>query len=170
VGAIVIGLVDSVLVWMLFAYLPRKVWPFNKVDDALGVVYTHGFAGLIGGLLVGLVADPKMIEYIGIGKAPSVSGAGLFYGHPRQLLIQAGAALTIIIWDALVTYAILRVIKFFTPLRMPDAELQAGDAAVHGEVAYPDEEPTETPVPALVGARARDDDGPDDPFLRHSVD
>ena len=46
-----------------------------------------------------------------------------------------------IVWDAIVTYAILRVIKFFTPLRMPDAELIAGDIAVHGEVAYPMEEP-----------------------------
>ncbi|HEY2315504.1 MAG TPA: hypothetical protein VGH96_17985, partial [Streptosporangiaceae bacterium] len=57
--------------------------------------------------------------------------------------------LTVIIWDAFVTYVILRVIKFFTPLRMTDAELQAGDAMVHGEVAYPEEEPDE--VPAMVG-------------------
>jgi len=128
-------------VWVLFGYLPRRVWPFNKVDDALGVVYTHGFAGLLGGLMVGLLADPKMIEYIGLGKTASATGAGLFYGHPKQLLIQAGAALTVIIWDAFVTYAILRVIKFFTPLRMPDAELVAGDSAIHGEVAYPMEEP-----------------------------
>ena len=56
---------------MLFGYLPRKVWPFNKVDDALGVVYTHGFAGLFGGLLVGLLADPKMIVYLGLGKTPT---------------------------------------------------------------------------------------------------
>jgi len=141
VGAIIIGLVDSAVVWALFAYLPRKVWPFNKVDDALGVVYTHGFAGLLGGLMVGLLADPKMIEYIGLGKSSNVTGAGLFYGHPKELAIQAGAALTVIIWDGLVTYVILRVIKFFTPLRMPDAELLAGDIAVHGEVAYPMEEP-----------------------------
>ena len=73
VGAIVIGLVTSVIVWVLFAYLPKHVWPFNKVDDALGVVYTHGFAGLLGGLLVGLLADPKMIVYLGIGKNPDVS-------------------------------------------------------------------------------------------------
>ena len=46
-----------------------------------------------------------------------------------------------IVWDGLVTYLILRVIKFFTPLRMSDAELQAGDIMVHGEVAYPMEEP-----------------------------
>jgi ammonium transporter, Amt family len=164
VGAIVIGLVDAAVVWALFAYLPRKVWPFNKVDDALGVVYTHGFAGLLGGLMVGLLADPKMIEYLGIGKASPVVGAGLFYGHPKQLLIQAGAALTVIIWDAFVTYAILRVIKFFTPLRMPDAELLIGDLAVHGEEAYPEEEPDEK-VPALVGASG---EGPGDPFVADS--
>ena len=154
VGAIVIGAVISGLVWVLFGYLPRKVWPFNKVDDALGVVYTHGFAGLFGGLLVGLLADPKMIVYLGLGKNPDVTTSGLFYGHPKQLLIQAEAALTVIIWDALVTYVILRVIKFFTPLRMTDAELQAGDAMVHGEVAYPEEEPDQ--VPALVGDGAPD--------------
>ena len=154
-------LVTSAVVWALFGYLPRKVWPFNKVDDALGVVYTHGFAGLIGGLLVGLLADPGMIVYLGLGKAPNVTTAGLFYGHPKQLLTQALAALTVIVWDALVTYAILRVIKFFTPLRMPEAELLVGDLAVHGEVAYPEEEPDEK-VPALVGANA---EGPQDPFL-----
>jgi ammonium transporter, Amt family len=145
VGAIIIGLVDSAVVWALFAYLPRKVWPFNKVDDALGVVYTHGFAGLLGGLLVGLLADPKMIVYLGIGKSPSVTTAGLFYGHPKQLLIQAGAALTVIVWDGIVTFLILRGIGLFMKLRLPDAQLIAGDIGVHGEVAYPNEEPDAEP-------------------------
>src|SRR5216684_2549177 len=111
VGAIIIGLVTSAVVWVLFGYLPKHVWPFNKVDDALGVVYTHGFAGLLGGLLVGLLADPNMIVYLGLGKNPSISGAGLFYGHPHQLIIQFLAALTIIVWDAAVTFVILMVIK-----------------------------------------------------------
>jgi len=159
VGAIVIGAVTSGLVWGLFSYLPRKVWPFNKVDDTLGVVYTHGFAGLFGGLLVGLLADPKMIVYFGLGKNANVTTAGLFYGHPKQLLIQAGAALTVIVWDGIVTYVILRVIKFFTPLRMSDAELVAGDILVHGEVAYPMEEPDL--APAMVG------DGTPDGQLAH---
>ncbi len=140
VGAIVIGFVTSAAVWGLFGYLPRKVWPFNKVDDALGVVYTHGFAGLFGGLLVGLLADPKMIVYLGLGKNPNVTTAGLFYGHPKQLLIQAGAALTVIVWDGLVTFVLLRGIGLFMKLRMPDNELVAGDILVHGEVAYPMEE------------------------------
>jgi Amt family ammonium transporter len=100
---------------------------------------------------------------VGLGKTSNVTTAGLFYGHPKQLLIQAGAALTVIVWDGTVTYVILRVIKFFTPLRMSDAELLVGDEMVHGEVAYPEEEPDD--VPALVGAGVSGDDGPDDPFL-----
>ncbi len=127
---------------MAWAYLPKYVWPFNKVDDALGVVYTHGIAGLFGGLLVGLLADPKMIEYIGLGKTPSISGAGLFYGHPHQLLVQFEAALTIIIWDAAVTFVILMFIKYVLrmKLRIPDDQLEIGDIAVHGEEAYPSED------------------------------
>jgi Amt family ammonium transporter len=140
VGAIVIGVVCSGVVWVAWYTLPKYVWPFNKVDDALGVVYTHGIAGLFGGLLVGLLADPKMIEYIGLGKNPSISGAGLFYGHPKQLAIQAGAALTIIIWDSVVTFVLLKGIGLFVKLRIPDEDLEVGDIAVHGEEAYPSED------------------------------
>src|ERR1700683_4533646 len=139
-GAIAIGVIDSAIVWVAWAYLPKYVWPFKKVDDALGVVYTHGIAGLFGGLMVGLFADPKMIEYIGLGKISSISGAGLFYGHPHQLLVQFEAALTIIVWDALVTFLLLKGIGLFMKLRLPEADLEIGDVAVHGEEAYPSDE------------------------------
>jgi Amt family ammonium transporter len=139
VGAIVIGLVDSVIVWFAWNYL-SKVPPFSKVDDALGVVYTHGIAGLGGGLMVGLLADPKMIEYLGVGKNPDITGAGLFYGHPHQLLVQLGAAVTIIIWDGLVTFLLLKGIGLFMNLRISDEDLEIGDVAVHGEEAYPSED------------------------------
>ncbi len=140
VGAIVIGVVCSAIVWVAWYTLPKYVWPFNKVDDALGVVYTHGIAGLFGGLLVGLLADPRMIEYVGLGKNPSIAGTGLFYGHPKQLAIQAGAALTIIIWDSVVTFILLKGIGLFVKLRIPDEDLEIGDVAVHGEEAYPSED------------------------------
>jgi ammonium transporter, Amt family len=106
------------------------------------VVYTHGIAGLLGGLLVGLLADPKMIVYLGLGKNPSISGSGLFYGHPHQLLVQLLAGLTIIVWDGAVTFVILMVIKhvFRMKLRLPDEVLEIGDVAVHGEEAYPPDE------------------------------
>ena len=138
-GAIVIGFACSFIVWFAWNYL-SKVPPFNKVDDALGVVYTHGIAGLCGGLLVGLLADPKMIVYLGLGKNPGFSGAGLFYGHAHQLLVQLGAAVTVIIWDGLVTFLLLKGIGLFMKLRAPEEDLEIGDVAFHGEEAYPSDE------------------------------
>ena len=44
-GAIIIGVIASTLVYFALNYLSR-VRPFRNVDDTLGVVYTHGFAGL----------------------------------------------------------------------------------------------------------------------------
>ena len=70
IGAIIIGVVCSAVVWVAWYTLPKYVWPFNKVDDALGVVYTHGIAGLLGGLLVGVLADPNIIEYPAAPAAP----------------------------------------------------------------------------------------------------
>jgi ammonium transporter, Amt family len=138
-GAIVIGFACSFIVWFAWNYL-SKVPPFNKVDDALGVVYTHGIAGLCGGLLVGLLADPKMIVYLGLGKNPGFSGTGLFYGHAHQLLVQLGAAVTVIIWDGLVTFLLLKGIGLVMKLRAPEEDLEIGDVAFHGEEAYPSEE------------------------------
>jgi Amt family ammonium transporter len=81
-----------------------------------------------------------MIVYLGIGKNPSVSGAGAFYGHAHQLLVQLGAAVTVIIWDGLVTFILLKLIGLVIKLRISDEDLEIGDVAVHGEEAYPSEE------------------------------
>ena len=51
--------------------LPRRAPPFRNVDDTLGVVYTHGFAGLLGGLLTGLLADSPMIHHPGPSRSPA---------------------------------------------------------------------------------------------------
>jgi Amt family ammonium transporter len=142
-GAIIIGVVATSIVWVAWYTLPKYVWPFNKVDDALGVVYTHGIAGLVGGLLVGVLADPNMILYYGPhgGTTGAFSGAGWIWGHhPKEVLIQLEAGLTIIIWDAIVTAVILYFIKYVLriKLRLPDEALEIGDVAVHGEEAFPE--------------------------------
>ena len=55
----------------------------------LAVFSTHGVAGLTGGLLVGLLANPNMLMYIGTDKeAPGFSVTGLLYGNAHQLLLQ----------------------------------------------------------------------------------
>ena len=137
-GAMLIGLVPSVLVWLSWNKLSR-VPPFSKVDDALGVVHTHGIAGLLGGIMVGLLANPAVTVYLGQNGNPDISGTGLFFGNPKQLLLQLGAAATVIVWDALVTFVLLKLIGLVLPLRMTDEELETGDVAVHDEEAYPQE-------------------------------
>jgi Amt family ammonium transporter len=136
-GALLIGLICSAVVWLSWNKL-AKTRLFQKVDDTLGVIHTHGIAGLTGGLLVGLLADPHVVEYINKDGSP-VSSAGLFYGNPKQLAIQAGAALTVIVWDALITFLILKFLSLFMKLRMSDEDLEIGDLAAHDEEAYPDD-------------------------------
>jgi Amt family ammonium transporter len=140
--AAVMGIIASFLVFLAWTYLPR-IRPFSKVDDALGVVYTHGCAGLLGGLMTGLFADPHMVEYVS-GKTNANSlwngangVAGLIYGNSDRLLIQFLAAGTIIIWDAIVTFVLLKIIGIFIPLRYTDSELEEGDSAVHDEEVEP---------------------------------
>jgi len=138
-GAMIIGVVASSLVWMSWNWL-GKARLFEKVDDTLGVFHTHGVAGLAGGLLVGVLADPHIVEYMGGTVGPDVTFSGWLWGHhPKQILIQAGAAGTVIVWDALVTFVILRVLGLFMKLRLPDEVLETGDLGVHDEEAYPDE-------------------------------
>jgi len=138
-GAMIIGAVASSLVWMSWNWLGTTRL-FRKVDDTLGVFHTHGVAGLAGGLLVGVLADPHIVEYLGGSTGQDVTTAGWLYGHhPKQLLIQAGAAGTVIVWDALVTFVILKVLGLFMKLRLPDEVLETGDLGVHDEEAYPDE-------------------------------
>jgi ammonium transporter, Amt family len=163
-GAMIIGVVASSLVWMSWNWLGRTR-PFKKVDDTLGVVHTHGVAGLIGGLLVGVLADPHVVLYPGNGKdVPDVTAAGWLWGHhPAQILIQLGAALTIIVWDGFVTFAILRILGLFMKLRAADEVLELGDIGVHQEEAYPDETMVtgrldQTFVPANPASRDAADD------------
>jgi ammonium transporter, Amt family len=135
-GAIIIGVAAGIIPWFSMNKL-QKTKLMMRVDDTLSVFSTHGIAGLTGGLLVGLLGNPDMLQYIGTEKdAPGVSVTGLFYGNPGQLLLQVEGAAFIIVYNVILTYIILKVISFITPLRMDEATLKVGDDAVHGETAY----------------------------------
>jgi Amt family ammonium transporter len=142
-GAIIIGVVDATIVWFAIRYLSR-VRPFRDVDDTLGVIFTHGIAGLCGGLLVGLLADPALVEYIGVGGAANLPGKeGLLLGGGWTLLRwQAETAAWVIAYTAVATFIILKVIGIFIPLRLSDEELEIGDHAIHGNEVYPSDVPT----------------------------
>jgi Amt family ammonium transporter len=138
-GAMIIGLAAGIIPWMSMNWF-QKTALMMKVDDTLSVFSTHGVAAVTGGLLTGVLACPDMLEYIGTDKdAPGVSTTGLIYdfavgGH--QLLMQFYGAVFIIVFNVIMTFIILKVISFITPLRMDEATLRVGDDAVHGETAY----------------------------------
>jgi len=135
-GAIIIGVCAGIIPWLSMNKL-QKTKLMMKVDDTLSVFSTHGIAGLTGGLLTGILANPGMLLYIGTEKeAPGVNVTGWLYGNAPQLLLQAEGAAFIIVYNAIATYIILKVISFITPLRMDEATLKVGDDAVHGETAY----------------------------------
>jgi Amt family ammonium transporter len=135
-GAIIIGVCAGIIPWFAMNKL-QKTKLMMKVDDTLSVFSTHGCAGLMGGLLTGILANPKMLEYIGTGKdAPGVSVTGWAYGNFHQFVLQCYGAGFIIVFNVVATFIILKVISFFTPLRMDEAMLKVGDDAVHGETAY----------------------------------
>jgi ammonium transporter, Amt family len=136
-GAICIGLIASTLVWFSIRYVSR-IPPFNKVDDTLGVIFTHGFAGLTGGLLVGFFADPNMIVYFTNAHGVGAGVGGIIdSGNWTLLKWQFFAALAIIVWDGVLTVIIWKIISLFLPLREPDDVLEQGDLAIHGHEVYP---------------------------------
>jgi len=143
-GAILVGLTASSIVWVAWNYL-SKVRPFSKVDDAFGVVYTHGIAGLVGGLLVGILADPGMLQFGSAGKnyhgSTFFSVGGVLYTHSwHQEWEQLLAAAWIIGFTAVATAIIFYLVKFvLRGLREPDAVLEVGDLAIHDEEAFPSE-------------------------------
>src|ERR1700728_2037680 len=126
-GAIIIGVCAGIIPWLAMNKL-QKTKLMMKVDDTLSVFSTHGCAGLMGGLLTGILANPKMLEYVGTGKdAPGVSVTGWAYGNFHQFVLQAEGALFIIVYNVIATFIILKVISFITPLRMDEPILKVGD-------------------------------------------
>ncbi|GMN40391.1 hypothetical protein TIFTF001_009618 [Ficus carica] len=133
-AAIVMGIVSGSVPWVSMMVLHKKSSLFQKVDDTLGVFHTHAVAGLLGGLMTGLFAEPELCRLI----LPAKDSRGAFYGGTGgvQFLKQMVAATFVIGWNIASTTIILLFIRLFIPLRMPDNQLMIGDDAVHGEEAY----------------------------------
>ncbi|WP_338601902.1 ammonium transporter [Sulfolobus tengchongensis] len=121
-----IGIASGSIPWMALYWLEPKL----RVDDTLGVFSTHGIAGILGGLLTGVFANPAVTQFV----APGLRGA--LYGNLYQLGIQALAAVIVCVYDFAITFGLLKLIGIFIPLQAPPQDLAIGDYAIHGEVAY----------------------------------
>jgi ammonium transporter, Amt family len=135
-GAMAIGVIGASIVYLALNYLSR-VAPFRNVDDTLGVVYTHGFAGLTGGLLTGVFANSAMASAFGVSASGLISGGGL-----DLLKWQALTALWVIVFCAIGTFILLKLVSLVFKLRMDEADMEEGDLAVHGHEVYPSDVPS----------------------------
>jgi ammonium transporter, Amt family len=97
-------------------------------DDSLDVVGVHLIGGMVGTLLVGLVAAPE---------APAAV-AGLFYGGGfDQLWRQAVGAFAVFGYSAIVTAILALIVKYTIGLRLDAEDESAGiDEAEHAETGY----------------------------------
>ncbi|KAL5229304.1 hypothetical protein ABZP36_017569 [Zizania latifolia] len=132
-SAMLMGMFAGSVPWFTMMILHKKSTFLMKVDDTLAVFHTHAVAGILGGVLTGLLATPELCAL----DSPVPGMRGVFYGSGiGQLGKQLGGALFVIVWNLVVTSAILVCIGLFIPLRMSDDQLMIGDDAVHGEEAY----------------------------------
>jgi Amt family ammonium transporter len=123
VGALEIGVCAGVLCALAVGLKYRLGF-----DDSLDVVGVHLVGGLVGTLLIGLLAS---------GSAPA-GVSGLFYGGGLdQLGKQAAAAGAVLGYSLLVTLVLGALLKVTLGFRLPaQREMDGIDEAEHAESAY----------------------------------
>jgi len=125
VGAILVGLVAGGMCCLAVTFKHRLGY-----DDALDVVGVHLVGGLVGTLMIGLVASDT--------STGSADLRGLFYGGGAELLgKQAIAAGAVMAYSFVLTLVIAYVVKAVVGLRIPPEDEVAGiDVTNHAESAY----------------------------------
>eukprot|EP00250_Pteridium_aquilinum_P019820 c24587_g1_i2 orf=123-1583(-) len=133
-AALVMGVFSGSVPWFTMMVVHKRSKFLQRIDDTLGVFHTHAVAGLLGGILTGLFAEPTLCSYF---VAVTNSRGGVYGGVGGvQVAKQLAGACFVIGWNVVVTTIICLAIRLVVPLRMPEEQLLVGDDAVHGEDAY----------------------------------
>jgi Amt family ammonium transporter len=120
-GALAIGLASGVVCFFCATSLKRKL----GYDDSLDVFGVHAVGGIVGAILTGVFA------------APALGGFGSVENIAAQLWIQVEGVLFTVIYTAVVTFVILKVIDLVMGLRVSEEEETVGlDLALHNERGY----------------------------------
>ncbi|HKU08263.1 MAG TPA: ammonium transporter [Bradyrhizobium sp.] len=118
-AGILIGVAAGAICFWACTWLKQRF----KYDDSLDVFGVHGIGGITGTLLCGVFAAKA------IGDT-----AGLLEGNPQQLLTQFYGVVITLVWTAVVTYVLLKLVGAFAPLRVSlQQELEGLDISQHGE-------------------------------------
>lgn len=127
-GALVIGLLAGAVCFTATQYIKRVL----KIDDSLDVFPVHGVGGILGTLLVGVLASTQLGVFSGYGFAEGIETMG------GQLWVQFIGVVTAVVFTAVVTYIILKVVGLITGgLRISEEEEFEGlDHVEHEETGY----------------------------------
>ena len=119
-GALYIGLASGAACYWASVVLKNAL----GYDDSLDVFGVHGVGGIVGALLTGVFA----VEAIG-------GTPGLLEGNPGQVWTQAYGVLATIVYCAIGSFIILKVVDVLVGLRVSkEVERDGLDFALHGEV------------------------------------
>ena len=118
-AALIIGLVAGLVCYWGAVVLKPKL----GYDDSLDVFGVHGLGGIAGALLTGVFA----VEAIG-------GTPGLLEGNAGQVLVQLEGIGATIVYCAIVTFVLLKIIDAVMGLRVDEEEEVTGlDYSLHGE-------------------------------------
>ena len=124
ISGLIIGMLASIVCFIAVAVIKPKF----GYDDSLDAFGVHGVGGILGVLATGLFAS-KAINHMGAD--------GLFFGNPKQFLIQLGAVLVVVVYTFAVTYVIYKFVDIFFRIRVTEKEELMGlDLTQHRERAY----------------------------------
>ena len=134
-GAVLLGAIAGVLV-----ILGVDLLEYLRIDDPIGAVPVHGFAGIWGTLSLGLFACGKYGATGPISPDNSAPLKGLFYGGGTQVLIaQVIGSACITLATFAVAMVVMLAVNATGTLRLPaEYELYGMDLHEHGISAYPE--------------------------------
>jgi Amt family ammonium transporter len=123
IGGVILGAAGALVCYFAVDLIKHRL----KIDDALDVFAVHGVGGILGTLLVSVLASSA----IGGGGYPVTGGPG---GQAVVQLIGVGATIA---WSIVGTLAIIAVTKAVTGLRASEIQIDEGlDVTQHGERAF----------------------------------
>jgi len=122
-GALILGILGGIICYIGVELIRIRL----KIDDSLDVFAVHGIGGMLGTILCGFLMS---VNFGGVGFDEGMSA----FDHIK---IQIYSVFITLIWTAVFTYIILKIISSVTPLRVSEDEETTGlDTTSHGESGY----------------------------------
>jgi Amt family ammonium transporter len=124
-GALIIGIVAGIICYWAATSLKHML----GYDDSLDAFGVHGVGGFVGAILTGVFANAT------VGAASGYTSVGLLEGNASQVWTQFIGCLVTIVWCAVVTWIILKIVDVIIGLRVTrEVEVEGLDINLHGEV------------------------------------